>query len=142
MGRCQRCTRHYKQKRFGQDKAHRHRLIMVAAGGCSETIKFQQSVGENNLVDLFTKYFDEATINRHTEALAHKFTLGRASEAPTFHMLPSLVYNPNEDVLALSEAMNCNNSLSNYSRRKILASGLCKKVVVESQGMKELRLTE
>ena len=106
-------------------------LLWVQQTVAQRQLSFNKVLGKNNLADLFTKYPDEATIVRHTEALAYKFTIGRASEAPKLHLLQSLVYDPYEDVMALGEAMNCNERLSRYSRRRLLTGGSCINLAVE-----------
>ena len=97
-------------------------------------VSFNKVLGKANPADLFTKYLDEATVARHTEALAHKFTIGRALEAPKLHLLQFLARDSYEDVVALSEAMNCNNSLSRYSRQKTLGHGSYRNIVVMKSG--------
>ena len=87
-----------------------------------------------NPADLYIQYFDEATITRHSNKLAYHFVGGRAAEAPKLHFVQYLAYDTCIDVPALSQAMNCNNSLSKYVRQKVVMGGSCMNMVVEKPG--------
>ena len=95
-------------------------LLWIQQTAAEKRLSFNKVLGEVNPADLYTKYLDEATTLRHTEALAYSFTTGRAAEAPKLHLLEALMYDVCETVLAVSDAMNSNKSLSKYSRERMI----------------------
>ena len=48
-------------------------------------LRFGKVFGKVNPADLYTKYVDWATIERHLGKLRSEFTIGRAEEAPKLH---------------------------------------------------------
>lgn len=93
-------------------------LLWVQQTAAQKRLSFNKVLGKANPADLYTKHFDESTTVRHTEALAHNFTTGRATEAPKLHLLQTLEYNVWKDVMTISDALNSNKSMSRFGRQQ------------------------
>lgn len=50
-------------------------------------LRFAKILGKDNPADLYTKYLDNMTMDKHVAKLDCKYTGGRASTAPQLHML-------------------------------------------------------
>ena len=57
-------------------------LLWVQQVAAEQRIKYGKVLGKVNPADLYTKYLDCATMERHLTKLKHEFARGRATEAP------------------------------------------------------------
>ena len=73
------------RKRVGKTCNIQTRLLWIQQMSAEKRLKFGKSLGKVNPADLFTKYFDQTTIEQHVAKLAYTFEGGRALEAPKLH---------------------------------------------------------
>ena len=101
-------------------------LLWVQQTAAERELKFNKVLGKVNPADLYTKYLDANTVERHTTALAYKFTQGRAKEAPKLHVLQSDDKDLCREVRNICEALNTNRSLTRRQKDHMVEGGcLC-----------------
>ena len=105
---------------FGKTRHIDTGLLWVHQVAAQKRLSFNKVLCKNNPADLVAQHLDEATILRHTNAMVHKFAIGRAAEAPKLHLLQTLEYEVCEDVRIVSSALNSNKSLSSVGRNKMM----------------------
>ena len=72
-----------------------------------ERLKFKKVLGKDNPADLYTKYLDERTIDRHLQNLHYKHQEGRSIEAPKLHAkIPSQNNHEEKEAIQMCERVN------------------------------------
>ena len=82
-------------------------------------LTFNKVLGQVNPADLYTKYLDDATIRKHRGAFVYQFAGGREAEPPKFHLIQLPEHRARQDVALIMDAMDCNKSMTRYSREHI-----------------------
>ena len=78
-------------------------LLWIQQTVAKRELSFNKVHGKENLADLYRKYLDESTTLKHSNAFAHQFTDGRATEAPKLQLVQGA---------SLSNASRCDNDQS------------------------------
>ena len=80
-------------------------LLLIQHTAAERRLTFNKMLGKDNPADLYTKYLDTATTDRHIKTMACEFTEGRAKEAPKLHV----VHCDDLDLCPMCEGtMHCN----------------------------------
>ena len=63
------------------------RLLWIQQTAAEQRLNYHKVLGKENPADLYTKYLDNMTMDRHVTNLDCKYTEGRASTAPQLHRI-------------------------------------------------------
>ena len=62
-------------------------LLWIQQTAAQQRLKFDKVLGKENPADMYTKYLDWASLERHTQRFHCEFASGRAAEAPQLHRI-------------------------------------------------------
>lgn len=80
------------RNRLGKTRHIDTGLLWIQQISAQQRLKFNKVLGKENPADLYTKHLDWASIEMHTGRMNHKFSTGRATEAPKLHCVSQAMY--------------------------------------------------